>query len=198
MTSWQTQHESLSPTVTRTTISAGQEVLSYATVINLWQHDESFRELFINILKDSPFAACFWETPPVTLSTIDREFECVLIDSPQLAGITEEPDAFASRFRDAGPDPVTHFPNLGNDAVLVTPCPRNEQTDHSHLAAFTRSAPLPVQHHFWTAIGTVMKQQTRTRRIWLSTSGLGVHWLHARLDTKPKYYQYPAYAAAAS
>lgn len=26
--------------------------------------------------------------------------------------------------------------------------------------------------------------------IWLSTSGLGVYWLHMRLDRRPKYYTY--------
>lgn len=29
--------------------------------------------------------------------------------------------------------------------------------------------------------------------IWLSTSGLGVYWLHVRLDTRPKYYNHDEY-----
>ena len=32
---------------------------------------------------------------------------------------------------------------------------------------------------------------------WLSTAGLGVPWLHLRLDTRPKYYQYGPYKNAA-
>ena len=31
------------------------------------------------------------------------------------------------------------------------------------------------------------------RTLWLSTSGLGVAWLHLRLDHEPKYYQYAPY-----
>ena len=30
---------------------------------------------------------------------------------------------------------------------------------------------------------------------WLSTSGLGVYWLHVRLDSYPKYYTYRPYKA---
>ena len=26
--------------------------------------------------------------------------------------------------------------------------------------------------------------------VWTSTSGLGVYWLHVRLDSRPKYYQH--------
>lgn len=31
--------------------------------------------------------------------------------------------------------------------------------------------------------------------VWLSTSGLGVYWLHFRIDARPKYYQYSEFAA---
>ena len=30
--------------------------------------------------------------------------------------------------------------------------------------------------------------------VWLSTSGMGVAWLHFRLDQRPKYYTYRAFA----
>ena len=31
---------------------------------------------------------------------------------------------------------------------------------------------------------------------WLSTAGMGVSWLHVRLDSQPKYYGFAAYWAA--
>jgi len=31
--------------------------------------------------------------------------------------------------------------------------------------------------------------------LWLSTAGLGVSWLHVRLDTRPKYYRHRVYAS---
>jgi hypothetical protein len=30
-------------------------------------------------------------------------------------------------------------------------------------------------------------------RVWLSTAGAGVPWLHVRLDDAPKYYGHAAY-----
>jgi hypothetical protein len=50
-------------------------------------------------LSNSPFSACRWETPPITSATIDRRFEFVLIDSPEL---DRSPDAwvFAGHFVD--------------------------------------------------------------------------------------------------
>ena len=32
--------------------------------------------------------------------------------------------------------------------------------------------------------------------VWMSTSGAGVSWLHIRLDSRPKYYQYRPFAAS--
>ncbi|MGB1216866.1 MAG: DUF6940 family protein [Saprospiraceae bacterium] len=29
--------------------------------------------------------------------------------------------------------------------------------------------------------------------MWLSTAGLGVYWLHIRMDNRPKYYKHKAY-----
>lgn len=31
------------------------------------------------------------------------------------------------------------------------------------------------------------------RPVWLSTAGMGVSWLHVRLDARPKYYGFAAY-----
>ena len=28
---------------------------------------------------------------------------------------------------------------------------------------------------------------------WLSTAGMGVYWLHVRVDSRPKYYRYQGY-----
>ena len=37
---------------------------------------------------------------------------------------------------------------------------------------------------------------TRSQRpLWLSTNGLGVAWLHARIDARPKYYSHRPYRA---
>ena len=49
---------------------------------------------------------------------------------------------------------------------------------------------------FWKEVAKKVKETMGPANIWLSTSGLGVYWLHVRLDTRPKYYQYAPYRAS--
>ena len=87
--------------------------LSWSDVIDRWQSNHSFRSFFISILIDVPFSAYFWETPPLTDATTHREFEFVLVDSPRLAGIYTDQQAFADQFALARADvSVIEFSNL--------------------------------------------------------------------------------------
>jgi hypothetical protein len=171
--------------------------ISYEDVLNLWTDDDTFRSFYIEVLAHSPFKAFRWETPPVTASTIVRDFEFVVLDAPGLDR-SPEPEPFANRFRSAdGAGSVVAFPNLGNDAVLVVPCPIGLPSAYGHLAAFTRLAPDAQQHDLWRTVGHAMAARISDRPVWLSTAGMGVSWLHVRLDARPKYYGFRPYAEAA-
>jgi hypothetical protein len=85
------------------------------------------------------------------------------------------------------------FPNLGDDAFLVAPCPRTPLAAYPHLAAFARHAPDAQQHALWQAVSGALSRRLDQRPLWLSTSGLGVAWLHVRLDLRPKYYTFGPY-----
>lgn len=164
--------------------------VSYADVLRLWQHDTGFRTYFLGVLADAPFAEYRWETPPITSATADRPFEFVLHDTPGLSR-TPDRDAFAEHFTPA--DQVVSFPNLGGDATLVVPCPRADDSAYGHLAAFVRLAPEVQQHALWKRVGEVMEKRLGRERVWLSTAGAGVSWLHVRLDGQPKYYSHAPY-----
>jgi hypothetical protein len=157
-----------------------------------------FRSFFIALLADAPFAGFRWETPPVAIATADRPFEFVLLDAP---GMDHPPEgrAFEEQFRaaDAG-RAVVAFPNLGNDAVLVVPSPFAGIADaaYVHLAACVRHVPATQVHELWRAVGAAMQARLSARPIWLSTAGMGVAWLHVRLDERPKYYGYAPYRDA--
>jgi len=88
---------------------------------------------------------------------------------------------------------VARFPNLSGDAQLVVPTPSTEKTNYAHLAAFTREAPIKQQLAFWKMVSVEYEKSIGQRTKWLSTSGLGVYWLHVRIDRFPKYYQYKPY-----
>jgi len=168
--------------------------LSWSNVMDRWQNDPSFRCFFVSLLVDAPFPAYFWETPPVTRATIDREFAFILADSPGLAGIRTDQRAFVNHFASAEPDAsVIEFPNLGGDATLVVPCPLGPLSAYSQISAFTRLAPDEQQHQLWTLVGATLERQLGAQPIWLSTSGLGVYWVHIRFDSEPKYYTHVPY-----
>ena len=170
--------------------------IPYRDVICYWREDEAFRSFFISLLANASFRAFRWETPPVTTSTAFREFEFVLLDAP---GLDRAPDAqaFAEQFRLARRDcRALAFPNLGNDAVLVVPCPSGPTAAHVHLAAFVRQAPEGQVHELWRVVGEAMEARLGTEPTWLSTAGMGVSWLHVRLDSRPKYYGFSPYREA--
>lgn len=180
--------------VRRVVLLAEDRPFTYADIIQKWQSDNSFRAFFINLLADVPFVAYFWETPPITQATLERPFEFVLVDAPQLAKVPAQRHAFASYFSaDPVANPVVDFPNLGGDAHLIVPCPQTPADQFAHLAVFCRSASPEQQHQFLQRVGTAVTNQVGERPLWVSTSGLGVYWLHVRLDSRPKYYTFGPY-----
>jgi hypothetical protein len=138
-------------------ISDDGKSISYSKAIELWQHSKDFRTFFNSLLADAPFPAFFWETPAVTALTVDRPFEFVLVDSPQLAKVKPDLNAFQSYLAIAGDNQaVIAFPNLSQDALLIVPCPQGTASAYSHLAAFVREAP-DLQKHHLTSDRTTIK-----------------------------------------
>ena len=156
--------------------------------------NETFRAALLAELARSPFAAYFWETPPITVRTSDRPFEYVLVDAPGFASAAPEEGAFHEHFsKDADGDGVVTFPNLGGDATLVVPCPVGPRSSYAHLAAFVRQAGDRQRQALFAALGASVLSHLSERPLWVSTAGTGVYWLHLRLDSRPKYYRHAPY-----
>lgn len=174
-------------------IQAGN-ALSFADVIQNWQTEAAFRQFYTSLLATLPFQAIFWETPPVTLETVDQRYEFVAVKSQQLANVSPNSAPFR-RYFDSTPlnQEVVTFENLGGDAMLVVPRPLPASFGYTHLVKFLREAPTSQQHAFWQAVGTAIEARLGKRPLWINTSGLGVYWLHVRLDSRPKYYTYAPY-----
>ena len=171
----------------------GGSTIRYGNVLRYLQDDLDFRSFFLSILSGAGFPAYRWETPPITRQTADRDFEFVLLDEPGLDRFPDE-RAFAEQFRAATAGRlVITFPNLGNDALLVVPRPSPSADGYAHLAAFVRAAPVEQQQELWRAVGAAMEARIGIQPIWLSTAGMGVPWLHVRLDSRPKYYAFGPY-----
>lgn len=183
----------LTPTTHQYKIYKNDEQLTYSQVLQLWKTDFDFCLFYNNILTGSDFDAYFWENPPINKSIIHEPYEFVLVNSTTLSRIQPTPKAFSSYFN-LNKNGVVHFENLGKDALLVVPSAMAKDTAYPHLAAFVRKAPIKQQQCFWQQVGEQITHRISNHNLWVSTSGLGVYWLHVRLDDRPKYYQYKKYA----
>ncbi len=147
------------------------------------------------VLAGSPWPACFWECTPTSSARTGERFRMVLVEAALLDGVAVDGSSFAEHFR-AG-TPVVSCANLRGDARLVIPTqqPGVEPTAYPHLVRFCRQAPATQVDAVWHAVaGQVRDWWARDPGpLWLSTSGLGVAWLHVRLDSRPKYYSHAPY-----
>ncbi len=179
--------------VIKTVLLGDGAALSYVEVVALWRTDPSFCTFFNQLLADVPYEAYFWETPPLTRDTGNRRFEFVTVDSPRLANVKADAESFAQHFAAAAPASVAVFPNISRDALLVAPCPGGPLTAYAHMAVFARGAAEEQHREFWRQVGEAVWQRLSDRPMWVSTSGMGVYWLHVRLDSRPKYYNWRPY-----
>lgn len=156
----------------------------------------SVRASFRALLAAARFEAFFWETPALDASRLDAPYEHVVLDARRLAETRADPSAFAEHF--SGGEDVVVFPSLRGDATLVVPCPpedRARRRAYAHLASFVREAEPGRVDALLEALGEAVLARVGDEPVWVSTSGLGVPWLHVRIDTVPKYYQHRPYAA---
>lgn len=155
--------------------------------LELLRDRKEFQLFYNDYLAGCGFEAFFWENKPLTRQTLNKDYECNLINSDFLAGCSPDSGTFQSYFRDD--KAVVRFPNLGKDAMLVVPCPVKEPSVYTHIGNFVRNAGASQKQEFWKQVGEVTLSQIGEEPRWLSTSGLGVFWLHVRIDYYPKYYQ---------
>lgn len=167
--------------------------LSFLEFIRLLEHDDDFSAWYTRLLAHTEFEAFYWEHPPLTLESIERDTEFVLLNAPALARFPAEPLPFQSIFDDAPGKDVIVLPNLGGDAMLIVPSPIAANDAYPHLATFLRHAPADQVRSLWRHTAKTVYRDITSEPKWLSTAGLGVAWLHVRFDTRPKYYSHIPY-----
>lgn len=178
----------------RLTIHQDSQTLTFVDVISEWQRNAEFREFYISLLTALPFDAIFWETPAVTADTISNKYEFVAVESQVLSSVRSNLQPFERNFQSVDPEEsVVAFENLGRDAMLVVPCPTGQQAAYAHLMAFLREGPQQQKHELFKQLGRAVEDRLSSQPLWINTSGLGVYWLHVRLDSRPKYYTYAPY-----
>jgi hypothetical protein len=140
--------------------------------------------------------AFFWEHPPLRTDRLGGKAEVVLLDSPVLARSHPDPSAFEGHFHTSPRAQAVAFPNLGGDALLIAPCPIKGSEGYPHLAAFLRRGPETQHVAFWAQVSSSVLEALQSAEgelRWISSAGLGVSWLHLRIDRRPKYYRHREY-----
>lgn len=165
--------------------------ITWEQAAGLLENDVNFVDFIIDILRKSPYNAYFWETPA---ATSNQTFNFVIIESKHLHA-KANPSAFQDHIENIyKTNKVVVFQSLSKDAYLIVPG-ENAPTDiYAHIASFIRGAPEEQIRHLFKTIGSNIRHFiSSNNKIWLSTSGLAVPWVHVRMDTKPKYYHYTPY-----
>ena len=142
----------------------------------------------------------FFECPPITTEGYSRdstEFEFSLVRSDEFKGLSTDLDPFSQQFLTTIGD-IAVFPNLSGDTQLVVPKPlaSTNLMAYSHFANFLRYGEKSQILSLWSHVGNEMKRllTSANSKVYFSTSGLGVSYLHVRLSKIPKYYQVRRYS----
>ena len=184
--------------VERVLIEREHMPVSVAEFYGALRQDVGARDVLLEALRRSPFDAFFWETPPVARATAGRPFEFVTIPAPGLARTAADPRAFDAPFADLAATTPAVFQNLSGDALLIAPRPVKNFACYNHIAAFVRHANPMKQHDLLIVLSQTVMDAISERSLWVSTCGLGVPWLHVRLDRWPKYYAHQPYRTPSS
>lgn len=87
-------------------------------------------------------------------------------------------------------DKFVVFDNLDNQCRLI--CPPNDGKNYSHISNFYLNANNNLIKALWKKVALEVEdisKKNKWKKIWVSTHGLSVSFLHIRVCNKPKYYK---------
>jgi hypothetical protein len=152
-----------------------------------------FISSFINILSvTNSFDEYYLEFSPTTRNQINSDiFEFVLIKT---SGFSLKADiiSFGVEKINKNSNQIIWFPNPSNSAVLVVPCFNHlfPIDNYIHIGTFMRSSNINQKFNLVITMFKIYFNELSSepnKKLWLSTHGKGVGWLHIRIDQIPKY-----------
>jgi len=164
------------------------QYLSFEEVFQLLENNSVFIEFYKDQLIKINFPAFYWEHPAMKKEFSGKKYECILQRSRPLEHLPINESAFKDYIHLN--EQATDFMNLGKNARLVVPTKRSDKEIYNHMGKFIRFAEKEQIIEVFKRVGKSMLEEIESKKlIWLNTAGLGVIWLHIRLDTRPKYYK---------
>ncbi|RHZ37251.1 DUF6940 family protein [endosymbiont GvMRE of Glomus versiforme] len=151
-----------------------------------------------NALKDANSqlkSAYFWECLPISKDTLNRPFEFVVIKNEKLNNINQNYSSFKEYIDKNEKSFISR-----RGATLIIPLPEknkdNEELDYKNLASFIQNVPdnSEQQKTLWQEVARQLETNLEDKNPrWLSAHGLGVPYLHVRIDKQPIYYSWSEY-----
>ncbi|NME68217.1 DUF6940 family protein [Flammeovirga aprica] len=176
----------------RLKIQDGDKNLSFSEVFDLWKTSSSFIDFYTCKLLEVLGNSFFWEHPPLLQKDLDKDYELVIRKTNSYAKRVMDEQAFSEHFEID--NAIVNFDNLGRNARLIVPVKTKEGDIYKHLGSFLEGGDKEqIEGLFQTIAIQVESELKKGKQIWLNTAGLGVIWLHVRLDTRPKYYKTKQY-----
>lgn len=128
----------------------------------------------------------FWETSPF-LDNASNYIEHFVINK-SLNKLKQNYTPFIEYINKSNDKNVISFYNKSKDAILVIPIPRKNK-NFTTLKDFIDNASKTQQILFWKEVAKqTLKFFKKNKIVYVSTHGLGVHYLHVRIESTPKYY----------
>ena len=154
--------------------------MDWNTVLNNWENGKYFT------YPKSKKTRFFWNTSVLKnngKSKFIQKFKSYKL-LPEKQNIT----SFEKYINKSNNKYVVYFPNLSKDTLLVVPIPR-EGKNYATIKDFIDNAPIIQQKMFWKEVATLARKQLKIfKKVWISTHGMGVPYLHVRICKHPKYY----------
>ena len=169
------------------------------SVLQALEEKMSLSKILIKTLAKCPLDHYVLEFPPVSGQTLHGiPFSFVVTKEARLDR-KQSLDAFQEHYQRG--KVVVNFKNLSGESTLVVPLPGSKSggQEFSSIGPYSRTVPMKHQQKFWKRVARCILKEMKHdfyRAYWLSTSGLGVPWLHARIDKTPKYYVYGPFKTA--
>lgn len=132
-------------------------------------------------------SSVFWETSVASLG--GESPYCVRTKSASRAlpmSLAADANVFKEHLKNRK-TPVSFLSKGSPPTLLVVPPDTGK--NFSHLATFNKNSTLDEKRALWKKVAIELeKKLKRGEKVYVSTHGTGVNWLHVRLSSTPKYY----------
>jgi hypothetical protein len=130
----------------------------------------------------------FYFETSVCNKKLDSKYKEEFIEDIKLNKLEQNFISFDKYIRESKNKYATCFYNLNKDALLIVPIPRKNK-NYTTIKDFIDNASITQQKHFWFLVAkNILEMLKNNDKVYISTHGTGVYYLHVRIDLTPKYY----------